>query len=52
MGHSLVDYCEVASDVKEKSEEDLPYSLAFKVESNLRGSESFQFKDYDKKSMK
>lgn len=52
MGHSLVDYGEVASEVKEKLEEELPYSLALKAKSNLRRIKSFQFGDYGKKSMK
>lgn len=37
MGYGLKDCCEIALDDKGKLKEELPYSLALKVKSNLMG---------------
>lgn len=52
MGHGLVDCDEVSTEVREKSEEELPHSFALKAETNLRGKESYQFGVYSKKAKK
>ncbi|MBA0785417.1 hypothetical protein Gotri_026419, partial [Gossypium trilobum] len=52
MGHAVKDCIEIPNLGEEKLEEDLPYSLALKVESNLVGKEILQFGFSVKKFMK
>lgn len=43
MGHSLKECVTVSESIKEQCEDDLPYSLALKAESNLMGRETMKF---------
>lgn len=43
MGHGLKECNKCSSIVKEKADDDLPYSLALKAESNVLGKENLQF---------
>lgn len=43
VGHAVKDCIEIPNLGEEKLEEDFPYSLALKVESNLVGKEILQF---------
>ncbi|PPD74213.1 hypothetical protein GOBAR_DD28865 [Gossypium barbadense] len=52
MGHVAKDCKEISNLEVEKREDDLPYSLALKAESNLVGKESLQLGVSVKKSMK
>ncbi|MBA0780624.1 hypothetical protein Gotri_004703, partial [Gossypium trilobum] len=52
MGHGVKVCNGIPTDEKDKLKDELPYSLALKVESNLLGNESLKFGFSTKKSMK
>lgn len=52
MGHKIKDYCAIPAVDREKSEDELPYSLTFKAKLNLIGKESLKFGFSNKKLMK